>query len=509
MMKTKNIFLMILWLSVAGSLLSACCDDQNAPWHPEISDSEEELAVGNGRFVVSYSTTDDASTRALSDTALPANKRISSLHYYVYDNETGNLVKKRRIRGINEKTTWPINNRTSMSWELRQDLQDTLMAGPTYRILFIANIDSTLFGEKHPPVVRHEEKYETAQILLPQVPFSDHNMYYLWEGELTGDPKAPTTVKRQDVWLRRLVTRTDVERKEIADLSTHLYNAIVNSLYKNQEKEANLKKLMSKHIQDFTVRIDGRMNGDYEVYANQLRDLLRQEAIQETLFNALKRTIAKQYATAILNSQLAATIKEWPQTGTVTTDYQTGTRTNVLFFNKIADKDANMKQTEDLEITGGTFTIIGFSGDEIKTMNGIDKLTFKIPETDATFEISDATLWLKGGFNTRHKAICNPVVGITIKDTAPTDLKPTLNFIDALKDIPKWVELSNFKLEKVDKTLFEMVIDRVFNDNGLSDKFSHYGTDFTNFEFTNFRIPNITEANAHAHVTITPSWSYE
>ena len=48
----------------------------------------------------------------------------------------------------------------------------------SYRILFIANIDLTLFGEKHPSVFRDIEKYESAKILLSKVPFCDNNMYY-------------------------------------------------------------------------------------------------------------------------------------------------------------------------------------------------------------------------------------------------------------------------------------------------------------------------------------------
>lgn len=75
--------------------------------------------------------------------------------------------------------------------------------------------------------------------------------------------------------------------------------------------------------------------------------------------------------------------------------------------------------------------------------------------------------------------------------------------MDALKNIPDWVKLSQYKGADQKKTFFEMAKDRVFNSG------SEYGVNFSNFLFSNFSIPDITVDNADKIVTVYPSWIYE
>ena len=115
--------------------LAACSSD--CPGE-EYTDSIPELP--GGQFVVDYSVGETAS-RAFGEN-LPANQRISSLTYLLYDGDA--LVKKREIPAINTKTEWPLKRET-MKWEQREALKDTLTAGVTYTAVFVANEDKTLF----------------------------------------------------------------------------------------------------------------------------------------------------------------------------------------------------------------------------------------------------------------------------------------------------------------------------------------------------------------------------
>lgn len=510
-MKAKYYQLISLCLLWAAALCTACTDDAVSPFNPLLPEPDDGLPqVADGQFVVSYGTS-EAVSRALSTDTLPANKRISSLHYFVYDETSKNLIKMRKIRGINQNTHWPISSREKMPWELRQDLQDTLMAGPKYLILFIANIDSTLFtlpdGTQHPALVRNVEKYTSAKILLPKVPFSDNNMYYMWEDTLQVTSK--TTVKRNDVKLQRLVTRTDVRREEI-DLKKELYKVVANKGYEKMAKMLGINDKIDEHVDKFCGRMDDRMNGYYEPQANKLIALLKSPSTKDTLHKAFKELFVKQYTESILSSGLSRRIGLWPKTGLVTAHYLKGSRANVLSFDRKAYKDEQMNQSEVLELTDGKFTIIGFSGSEANSQNGITNLLFQGSDPNSTFEISNDTLWLKGGLNTRHKVKCNPVnsVYIDVSDKTPKK-NPTLNFMDALKNIPDWVTLSQYKGADQKKTFFEMAKDRVFNSGFISEDYSEYGVNFSNFLFSKFSIPDITVDNADKIVTVYPSWIYE
>lgn len=506
MMKAIHTLFIALALSAMCSLFTACSNDCEPQWNPENSEEENRPAVGDGQFIVSYNAADGSSTRALSDTPVPAAQRISSLHYYVYDKLTGNLIKKRQIRGINEQTKWPITNRSEMPWELRQDLQDTLMAGPTYRILFIANIDSTLFtlrdGTPHPSVVRHDEKYESARILLPQVSFTDRNMYYLWEGELVA--QSQTTVKRQDVLLRRLVTRTDVERMVIPDLGKHLEQVIDDCLYNDED----IHTKVDAHIASFCNRMTERMTGDYKPKAAEFRIFLNRKGIKDSIKTELKRKVVGQYKTAILsNETVISQAHEWPIKGTVTIHYQNGTRANVLTFSLTPEKDSNWEQTEEIEVTNGKFSIIGFSGDEPTKTNGVEKIVFSGIEPTSSFHITNETLWLKDGMNKRYKVICNPVNKITGSDTFP-QYSPIVNIDSLLSTNEQWKHFKTFDLGKFGGTFFENVQSKVFDGkSGVGTDYTKYGAHFNEFLFSNISMPNINDGNVK-DIALIPSWNY-
>lgn len=120
----------------------------------------------------------------------------------------------------------------------------------------------------------------------------------------------------------------------------------------------------------------------------------------------------------------------------VTAHYLKGSRANVLSFDRKAYKDEQMNQSEVLELTDGKFTIIGFSGSEANSQNGITNLLFQGSDPNSTFEISNDTLWLKGGLNTRHKVKCNPVNSVYIDVSDKTPKKNYPQFHGCLEEYP-------------------------------------------------------------------------
>lgn len=503
-MNLKHTFVMTWCLLLASGLWTACNDDAQSllpPAEPE----EEQPILGEGQFLVSYGTTTSAG-RALSEGSLPTAQRISSLHYFVYDSVTGNLIKKRQIRDINANTHWPIgSDRGKMSWELRQDLQDTLMEGPIYRILFIANVDSTLFvkadGKPHPEIVRNVKQYSSAQILLPEVPFSDHNMYYLWEGSLKAD--AGTTVKRKDVKLQRLVTRTDVRRIEIPDTNQYLMEFVDRTLYDDN----TLEGLINAHITNFCTRMTDNMTGDYKNHAKKLSDLLSSEPVKTLVKAHIKEQVTSDYIKVIQASvKYDKKTSEWPIKGKVTVEYEEGSRVNVMSFNRTPSKDPQLPQIENLEVSNGKFTIVGFSGDKQQRNNGIVRLTFAGESPVCNFEIANDTLWLEGDMNMRYEAECSPVDGIDISRLENT-YHPEVDFYKLLENNETWKELKDADVSGIGGTFFENVQSKVFDGkSGLGTDYSIYGKHFDEFKFSNMKIPKITKEDIESKVDFIPFW---
>ena len=496
-MKVKHILLIALWLSAVCSLFTACNDDEQ-PWNPEISDSEDLLIAGKGQFFVSYGTMDDAFTRALSDNKLAPNERISSLHYFVYDKGTGNLIKKRQIRGIGPNTHWPIGNRDSMSWELRQDLQDTLMSGPTYRILFIANIDSTLFGEKHPSVFRDIEKYESAKILLPQVPFRDNNMYYLWEDSLKAD--ANTTIKRNDVLLRRLVTRTDVKRIKIPDLDKYLGDLIAKDLY----VEETINTAFNKHLDNFCTDLDTKMTGIAKVYqdhAKKMATYLRRIEVRKQLYNSFKSKVTEKYITAIKAGSFKDRTKDWSLVKSVKLNYLSKSRYNALSFDRegLYLDDWNVQSEEELPIENGRFSIVSFWGhsqgfNELQLMDFSDGKTSMFQLNATSFpKIKDMNRW--------YNVTCNPIAKVKVEEETAM-YNEDIDIEEILKNDQEWLTLLKYK-EGLYPFYYYVKKEIFIKEN----KIKIYGDNFTNFTFTNIALPNLQAADIETQVTLVPSWN--
>lgn len=217
-MMKRSIILNYLGAGLLLMAASACVDEQytNVP-----VDGAAGSALAEGTFVVDYAVSDGEDSRAVIGDKLAANERIRSLLYLLYDSENM-LVKERVIPNINEETTWPLQ-RATMTWEQREALKDTLDANSSYTAVFIANVDKTLFGDKQTDeVLAGKENLSTLVLKLPQTPFADNNMYYCWKDEISYPDDAISEDSRdnpvsENIVLRRLVSRIDMERMEITD----------------------------------------------------------------------------------------------------------------------------------------------------------------------------------------------------------------------------------------------------------------------------------------------------
>lgn len=212
------------------------------------------VVLPEGKFVVDYAANPATATRAISD-GVSRGKRINSLTYLLYrqvtegENEVQHILEKRReIPGLaGEEEKWPLT-RENMSWEQREALKDTLQQGITYRVVFVANADPSLWNNTDP--LLDIDTYETARLKLTDQPFNDKNLFYLFQQEINSDDQKANRDQPYScpVSLNRIVTRTDFffeelpewsddDNTKVKDYITPFVNTIVSSQYEGLTTE--------------------------------------------------------------------------------------------------------------------------------------------------------------------------------------------------------------------------------------------------------------------------------
>ena len=496
-----------LYPLLAGLLsLAACTNDtlqEIAPVAP--GENNSTTNAGKGTFFMDYSVDGGASTRAGGSPL-----KVQTLDYYVYYAEGGELVKHRRIR-INTNQSFPLT-RENMTWEQRQALQDTLQYDVKYRTLFIANVDSTLFNygtysstNPHPAVVTGDTLYQNARILLPNVPFHEDNYYCLWEDTLHQLSTVPLNgpMKRDDVLLQRIVTRTDIRR---VDTPTTLYDAIEEGFYK-ENCESNVKETVKWWIDEFCKNIqeceeNSSIGGwhpqnkldNYETEVNSMVTILTNN--KELIYEAYKKQLITEYETTIQSSsKYKDRMQLWTDTGeNAQVKYdEVSPRANSMGFDKQTEHDSERANEALCTITNGTVRIIGYSGGE--SLNTVSSINFN--EATTPFTIEGKSFNTQQGINSWYNIICDPVETIRFTGSNADDHN-SINLLTILEGVQEWDALMN------NTEFINTLNDEYFNCWWHAEDFD--GRSLSDFP-VNTNLPNITAENVDSCIELIPSWS--
>ena len=203
-------------LLAAALLLAASC--ANDPVEDIINPSAPGTALPGGTFVIDY-----AAGMEGADTRLPANQRIQSLDYLIYQSTTKDgdytLLKKRSIPDIGPNTPWPLT-RDNMTWEQREALKDTLSTSHYYKMVFVANADDTIWntddisGFHALQNVEEGSDFNDGRLVLPPRVFKENDMYYMWTGTVTPDEADENHTVNRQVLLRRMINKVEVKLDE-------------------------------------------------------------------------------------------------------------------------------------------------------------------------------------------------------------------------------------------------------------------------------------------------------
>lgn len=431
----------LLWLAACSS---DCPGEGYTDFIPELPGEQ---------FVVDYSVGETAS-RAFGEN-LPANQRISSLTYLLYDGDA--LVKKREIPAINTKTEWPLK-RKDMTWEQREALKDTLTAGVTYTAVFVANEDKTLFEKNHAEAdttyLTGEDKLSTVALQLPSVPFQDNSMFYLAKETID----AATTAKldrhhplNKPVTLQRIVSRTDIRRKAtLGDAD------ILAGLEKGKMNEKVITAV-DKALGEFRDALK-KKNTHYGLNAEALLKCLKKT---EVYAEAWKQASAEMITDCKKNKLYTNQVAGWTSFTEATLAFPR--LSNQFLISTLAatgDVESSIQLIVDKD---GSLSFCSFSNatEKDEKLNVLTSLSLK---NAAGNELKLGTaLPIRGGKNVKKVYECNPIETISSTPTSLKSVTVTLNLNTLVGTIDEVLNREEFVNILVSKETFKRYINEVLS----------------------------------------------
>lgn len=447
------------YIGAASLLLAVCaCGKEDLNTTTDTGNGGTVAALPEGTFVVDYSVSDGETSRAGKEGR--PNTSISSLLYLLYDSE-GKLVKEREIPGIDDNTTWPLT-RENMSWEQREALKDTLNVGSTYTAVFLANVKKELFGkEQTTELLQNKDNLTDAILYLPQTPFKDSNMYYLWKEKLEyTQPEDASDDSRDNplskkIILRRLVSRIDMERVEIKD------DAVKNGMEENFDQL--LVDGLNSALTDKVEKLKPKQNVTNATIANcsALLSLLKGK-VEDIVLNNYRGYIDKLVTNFKGIENYSLLVSPWTAFNTSKFTFESmHNRMSINDLTSSCDKNITSPTSYTYPVTNGKATWIGFASGNF---NGITLLKEDGPSLTLAFVSQSITL----GKNEKVSYTCNPIRNISYDvDYIGEDYQVNVNMSTYFTEYSSWDELLNnesFSFDNNSQDTFEEAINNVFGD---------------------------------------------
>lgn len=387
-------------LLAAALLLAASC--ANDPVEDIINPSAPGTALPGGTFVIDYTAgMEGADTR----NDLPANQRIQSLDYLIYqstEDGTYTLLKKKSIPGIGPDTKWPLT-RKDMTWEQREALKDTLSTDKNYKMVFVANADDDIWnpaGTSDFHALQNVEinsDFNDGRLVLPPRVFKENDMYYMWTETVTPPDEADEADEdqtvRKEVLLQRMINKVEVKLDENiptdkTELETYTKKLLKTYIDKNIKKETVEGETFTGSIfadlQSYMGKWGGKIKleswSTYDDALEQFMTLITSDNSINTIITDITTNHTETPYT-FYEQEMLEKIKEvlyWKDFTNVTVHYASNTYGNKLTFSKETIVDEASYAFKGLTVSNNSFTYYTFPNNTTTDkINMIEKLTFK------------------------------------------------------------------------------------------------------------------------------------
>ena len=407
-------------LCTAALLLAACTND---PAENILSNVPGNGDLPQGTFVIDYTaSTGDTRTR------LAASERIQSLDYLLYEKAAGSndfILKHRRpIPDIGKNTIWPLTRET-MTWAQREALKDTLNQSSDYKMVFVANADKSIWGDKEVlQNVNTSNKFEDGRLVLPPRVFTENDMYYMWSNHdtpLRGSEYNKDNPAQMDILLQRMINKVEVK---LDDEVVNGINAATGNSYA-EKVDAYVTDILDEHYNTFYVKNDnsGQLDKIVWAYMDQIAEKItyndgigsnkedhskkafetkfinpdeKRKAVVESINKCEDGCTPDNYC---VKHQFIAEMEEyftkccdWSSITNLTLSYTTSSYASAIAFNKDTEAKADATTINVERDTEGNYIFYTFGNKENSNINTISSISFKTSDNQEIFNAECNTI---------------------------------------------------------------------------------------------------------------------
>ena len=220
---------------------------------------------------------------------------VQSLKYLIYkDNGAGQYFYYAEGDVFGANAT--VGSAESYQWPYAAGKIQVDLPGGNYKVAFVGNANPKLFGEDCNELLSYTAdesgKWEDVRLNMPNIPFSDNNMFYMDAVEVsTKNPVA-------QVWLERKVCKAQLWRETVASDNGMILTTLLDNVVDHLEGDAPITDLLG-----------GQLGGAISQVLKGLGVPLVEEILLDPILNALSEDVLRPAVVRALAPILDAQIK--------------------------------------------------------------------------------------------------------------------------------------------------------------------------------------------------------
>lgn len=227
----------------AGVMMFSGCSQDELLTEESVKEETGELNA-DGTFTATFiPSMYEPMTRAQVEGSSTA---VQSLKYLIYkDNGAGQYFYYTEGDVFGADAT--VGSSESYQWPYAGKIQVDLPGG-NYKVAFVGNANSKLFGEGCNELLSYTAdesgKWEDVRLNMPNIPFSDNNMFYMDAVEVsTKNPVA-------QVWLERKVCKAQLWRETVASDNGMILTTLLDNVVDHLGGDAPITGLLGGQLGD-------------------------------------------------------------------------------------------------------------------------------------------------------------------------------------------------------------------------------------------------------------------
>lgn len=227
----------------AGVMMFSGCSQDELLTEESVKEETGELNA-DGTFTATFiPSMYEPMTRAKVEGSSTA---VQSLKYLIYkDNGAGQYFYYTEDDVFGEDAT--VGSSESHQWPYFEKIQVDLPGG-NYKVAFVGNANPGLFGEGCNELLSYTAdesgKWEDVRLNMPNIPFSDNNMFYMDAVEVSA--KNPVA----QVWLERKVCKAQLWRETVASDNGQILTLLLENVLDHLNAEDPVTGLIGGQIGD-------------------------------------------------------------------------------------------------------------------------------------------------------------------------------------------------------------------------------------------------------------------